>query len=127
MSSLTDAIPDSPANDQPPPVTDLPTVAADTDAQLDLVIDRSRLMIPVSQLAAHPGNVRADLDLNTEFCASVAEVGVRIPLLVTPDDGWGSSKDTAAWPPPSRPGWPRCPATWIPAGPVMRRASTWTC
>ena len=89
MSSLTDAIPDSPANDQPPPVTDLPTVAADTDAQLDLVIDRSRLMIPVSQLAAHPGNVRADLDLSTEFCASVAEVGVRIPLLVTPDDGGG--------------------------------------
>ena len=74
MSSVTDAIPDSPANDQPPPATDPLAVAADTDAQPDLVIDRSRLMIPVNQLAAHPGNVRADLDLSTEFCASVAEV-----------------------------------------------------
>jgi ParB family chromosome partitioning protein len=46
-------------------------------------------MIGVDQLTAHPGNVRADLDLSAEFCASVAEVGVRIPLLVTQagDDG----------------------------------------
>ena len=29
----------------------------------------SRAMIAVSQLAAHPGNVRADLDLNEEFVA----------------------------------------------------------
>ena len=40
-------------------------------------------MIPVAQLAAHPGNVRSDLDLNPEFCASVAEAGVRVSLLIT--------------------------------------------
>ena len=41
-------------------------------------------MIPVSELAAHPGNVREDLELSTEFCASIAHAGVRVPLLVTP-------------------------------------------
>lgn len=47
-------------------------------------------MIPVDQLAAHPGNVRQDLDLTPEFLASVAEMGVRFPLLVTlrDDGGW---------------------------------------
>ena len=44
----------------------------------------ARLMIPVSELAAHPGNVRDDLDLTAEFCASIAEAGVRVPLLITP-------------------------------------------
>ena len=43
----------------------------------------ARLMIPVAQLAAHPGNVRADLDLTPEFCASVADAGVRVSLLIT--------------------------------------------
>jgi ParB family chromosome partitioning protein len=43
-------------------------------------------IVPVEQLTAHPGNVREDLDLTPEFCASVAEAGVRIPLLVTPAD-----------------------------------------
>jgi ParB family chromosome partitioning protein len=46
--------------------------------------DRPRLMIPVSDLAAHPGNVRADLNLTAEFLASVAAEGVRIPLLIMP-------------------------------------------
>jgi ParB family chromosome partitioning protein len=51
---------------------------------------RPRLMIPVSDLAAHPGNVRADLNLTAEFLASVAAEGVRIPLLITPaPDGTG--------------------------------------
>jgi len=51
---------------------------------------RSRLMIAVSDLAAHPGNVREDLNLTEEFVASIAAEGVRIPLLITtsPDDGW---------------------------------------
>ena len=50
----------------------------------------ARLMIPVAQLAAHPGNVRADLDLTPEFCASVADAGVRVSLLITrtPDGGY---------------------------------------
>ena len=46
-------------------------------------------MIRVDQLTAHPGNVREDLGLTPEFLASVAETGVRIPLLVTPHDGGG--------------------------------------
>jgi ParB family chromosome partitioning protein len=41
-------------------------------------------MVSVDQLVSHPGNVREDLDLTAEFLASVAEVGVRIPLLITP-------------------------------------------
>jgi len=46
-------------------------------------------MIAVSQLTAHPGNVRDDLELTAEFCASIAELGVRIPLLITPaGDGY---------------------------------------
>ena len=46
-------------------------------------------MIAVSELAAHPGNVRADLDLNEEFLASIAVNGVLTPLRITPDgDGF---------------------------------------
>ncbi len=45
--------------------------------------------IGVDQLTAHPGNVREDLDLSPQFVASVAETGVRIPLLVIPTDGGG--------------------------------------
>ena len=47
-------------------------------------------MISIDQLTVHPGNVREDLDLTPEFLASVAETGVRIPLLITPheDDGY---------------------------------------
>jgi ParB family chromosome partitioning protein len=48
-----------------------------------------RAMIPVSQLAAHPGNVRTDLDLNDDFVASIAANGVLVALRVTPDgDGF---------------------------------------
>jgi ParB family chromosome partitioning protein len=48
-----------------------------------------RAMMPVSQLAAHPGNVRADLDLNEAFVASIAANGVLVALRVTPDgDGF---------------------------------------
>jgi ParB-like chromosome segregation protein Spo0J len=46
-------------------------------------------MVGVDALLAHPGNVREDLDLTQEFCASVAEIGVRIPLLITAADGGG--------------------------------------
>jgi ParB family chromosome partitioning protein len=44
-------------------------------------------MVSVDLLTGHLGNVREDLDLSTEFLASVAEVGVRVPLLVTRHDG----------------------------------------
>src|ERR1022692_4983192 len=46
-------------------------------------------MVAVDQLTAHPGNVREDLDLTPQFLASVAETGVRIPLLVTPHETGG--------------------------------------
>jgi ParB family transcriptional regulator, chromosome partitioning protein len=46
-------------------------------------------MISVGQLTAHPGNVRQDLDLTPEFLASVAEMGVRMPLLITRDKAGG--------------------------------------
>src|ERR1035441_10011627 len=46
-------------------------------------------MIAVAMLTAHPGNVRVDLDLGEEFCASVGEAGVRIPLQVTYDETGG--------------------------------------
>jgi hypothetical protein len=35
----------------------------------------ARRMIAVDKLTAHPGNVREDLDLTDEFCASVAASG----------------------------------------------------
>jgi ParB family transcriptional regulator, chromosome partitioning protein len=47
-------------------------------------------LISVAQMATHPGNVREDLDLTAEFCASVAGSGVRIPLLITRDGDDGS-------------------------------------
>ena len=49
----------------------------------------SPYMVSVDRLIAHPGNVREDLDLTAEFLASVAETGVRIPLLVTAHDDGG--------------------------------------
>src|SRR6266487_3248807 len=52
-------------------------------------------MIGVDQLVAHPGNVREDLDLTPQFLASVAETGVRIPLLVTPHKAGGRAGDQA--------------------------------
>jgi hypothetical protein len=46
-------------------------------------------MIAVAKLTAHPANVREDLDLSAEFCASIAENGVRVPLLITTDGADG--------------------------------------
>jgi ParB family transcriptional regulator, chromosome partitioning protein len=46
-------------------------------------------MIAVAKLTAHPGNVREDLDLTDEFCASIAANGVRVPLLITTDGDGG--------------------------------------
>jgi ParB family transcriptional regulator, chromosome partitioning protein len=48
-----------------------------------------RAMIAVGQLAAHPGNVRADLDLSEDFVGSIAANGVLVALRITPDgDGF---------------------------------------
>src|SRR5260370_6880155 len=46
-----------------------------------------RRWIAVSDLAAHPGNVRGDLHLTEEFLASIRAEGVRIPLLITTTAG----------------------------------------
>ena len=73
-------------------MSDLPEVTPDAAAETDSAeyadpsaqprAEYGRL-IPVSELAAHPGNVREDLELTPEFCASIASEGVRVPLLVT--------------------------------------------
>jgi ParB family transcriptional regulator, chromosome partitioning protein len=75
------------------PVTD-PVSPADSPAQSagsqqDAPGGVIRLMVPVSELTAHPGNVREDLELTTEFCASIAHAGVRVALLVTPGQDGG--------------------------------------
>jgi ParB family chromosome partitioning protein len=49
----------------------------------------ARRMIAVDRLTVHPGNVREDLDLTPEFCASIAANGVRVPLLITITSGDG--------------------------------------
>jgi ParB-like chromosome segregation protein Spo0J len=64
-----------PAIEQTAQTTDAPTEAASAP--------RPASQVPVEQLTGHPGNVRDGLDLSTEFCASVAEAGVRVPLLIT--------------------------------------------
>jgi ParB family chromosome partitioning protein len=92
MSALTNAIPDHFADDQLTPGTSSPAQGPDQEpdgAPPEHGSTASRLMIAVALLTAHPGNVRADLDLGEEFCASVAQAGVRIPLQVTYDETGG--------------------------------------
>jgi ParB family transcriptional regulator, chromosome partitioning protein len=93
VSVLTDAVPDHPADDQLTPGTGI-SLAQGHDQEPDGApaepgSTASRLMIAVALLTTHPGNVRTDLDLGEEFCASVAEAGVRIPLQVTYDEAGG--------------------------------------
>ncbi len=73
-------------------MSDLPEATPDATAETDSAehahpsaqprAEHGRL-IPVSELTAHPGNVREDLELTPEFCASIASEGIRVPLLVT--------------------------------------------
>jgi ParB family chromosome partitioning protein len=83
--------PDTEASPQPDPAQAPDGTAADgcerpwCGAQpLDASLP-ARLMMPVGWLTAHPGNVRADLDLTAEFVASVTEDGVLVPLRITID------------------------------------------
>ena len=48
-----------------------------TEPQIPAAGVPSRRMIPVADLAAHPGNVRRELSLTPEFTASIAAEGVR--------------------------------------------------
>jgi ParB family transcriptional regulator, chromosome partitioning protein len=93
MSALTDAIPQIPPGDQPLPGTGAgPAPAGGQEpggAPPEPGGTASRLMISTGLLAAHPANVRTDLDLGEAFCASIAQAGVRIPLQVTYDEAGG--------------------------------------
>jgi ParB family chromosome partitioning protein len=95
VSALTDPIPDQPDDDQLTHGTSTSSSLAqgpdpDSDgASPEPGSTASRLMIAVALLTAHPGNVRTDLDLGDEFCASVAQAGVQIPLQVTYDETGG--------------------------------------
>ena len=78
----TTAIDLPPADDGDP--GDVPFCETETPL---LVVPRA--MIAVEQLAAHPGNVRRDLDLNPGFVESIAVNGVLVALRITPDgDGF---------------------------------------
>jgi len=80
-----DAITDLPASTTSQAQPETPALTPHQDAPAP-----SRRMIAVSDLAAHPGNVREDLNLTGEFLASITAEGVRIPLLITttPGGGW---------------------------------------
>jgi hypothetical protein len=72
--------PDSPSSSAAEPAGGRPAEMSETAAS-------SGPMVSVSELTAHPGNVREDLELTTEFCASIAAEGVRVPLIITTSDG----------------------------------------
>jgi ParB family transcriptional regulator, chromosome partitioning protein len=82
--------PSAPVTSEPDGTPEVPTVSTSTEPTADSTRPQSRRMVPVSDLAAHPGNVRTDLNLTPEFLASIASEGVRIPLLITEaqDGGW---------------------------------------
>ena len=48
----------------------------------------ARVMVPVTELTPHPGNVRTDLNLTPGYVASLAD-GLLVPLRVTPRDEGG--------------------------------------
>lgn len=72
MNAITDSAPDITPDGNPEATAE----AAD-------ILAAGRRMIAVSELTAHPGNVREDLNLTEVFTASIAAEGVRIPLLIT--------------------------------------------
>jgi len=87
MHAITEPADHAPQHDEPAAA---PAAPAATAASTPTDATGRRLRIAVSDLAAHPGNVRDDLTLTEEFVASIASEGVRIPLLITtgPDGGW---------------------------------------
>ena len=136
MTTSDDVMHDSPAAGQPPAAGTVPGTAsaeeqpdqALAEKHSETAVDVPRAMISVKKLAAHPGNVRRDLDLSEEFIESVRANGVLVALRITPDgDNYPRHRRR---PPPgrprSRPGWTRCPMTWSPSGPGMRPASSST-
>jgi ParB family chromosome partitioning protein len=59
-------------------------------ATLEAPVDGLRLVeLPVSALAAHPGNVRRDLKITKEYVENIKRFGVKTPLTVVPEgDGY---------------------------------------
>jgi ParB family chromosome partitioning protein len=88
MHALTEPAPHD--DDQSAPPAADPSGPAGSDGQAVPADGPARRMIRVADLAAHPGNVREELNLTGEFLASVAAEGVRVPLLITPapEGGW---------------------------------------
>ena len=84
MSALNDHAPATPPEAKPPAGADQPPGGEPASGG-----PARRPVIPVAQLAAHPGNVRRDLDLSPDFLASVQANGVLVPLRVTPDSDGG--------------------------------------
>jgi ParB family chromosome partitioning protein len=87
MPEHTDLTSHDPARQEPDsPSSPAAEPAGGRAAEASEAGEPGRLMVAVSELTAHPGNVREDLELTTEFCASVAAEGVRVPLLITTSD-----------------------------------------
>ena len=83
-----DVIHDSPAEEHTPAAGPGPDPAPEEDHR-EPGPGVPRAMIPVARLAAHPGNVRRDLDLSPEFIESIKVNGVLVALRITPDqDGY---------------------------------------
>ena len=83
MSALNERAPATPPEAKPPAGADQPPGGHDPGGPA------GRPVIPVAQLAAHPGNVRRDLDLSPGFLASVQANGILVPLRVTPGGDGG--------------------------------------
>ncbi len=87
MTTSDDVMHDSPADGQPPESgsgLDASPEAASAGDHGEPVPAR-RPMISVKMLAAHPRNVRRNLDLSEEFIASIRAIGVKVALQITPD------------------------------------------
>jgi ParB family transcriptional regulator, chromosome partitioning protein len=85
MSDPTDVSPDRPGSEPPHVAADESPSASASGGREDGTPGLTRPTIAVSQLTAHPGNVRRDLDLSPSFLASIKENGVLVPLRVTAD------------------------------------------
>ena len=98
MNTLSDVTHGQPAEQDPPAPETRPEPdrspsgepdAAPYEQDGEPVPGTPRAMIPVAKLAAHPGNVRRDLDLSADFIDSVRANSVLVALRITPDgDGY---------------------------------------
>ena len=91
MSDHTDLTPAGPASQQPAeapaaePAGTTPVGVTQDGGQPSAVEVAERPVVAVAVLAAHPGNVRRDLDLSAEFLASIRENGEQLSIPVDQD------------------------------------------